>query len=348
MNCVRLDTHVHELFCCLLQAMESHSIHEAARNGDIAALQEELSKGVDIDLRGVVDRTALIHAADNGKRDAVQFLVEQKATVDKSDNSGLTALHHACCHGHAEIAAILLDHGADIDFCDCRGSTPLMSAIKSRKCLKLLLERKADTTVENYSCESALFEAMQSQIDFAVRVLRARDKLAEVSKPTDVHSYLVDWRDNDGCHWPAVASKRENSAPEHLSICAIRPPSDRIAWARSGDADDKRAPTDLVMSEWISHSQVRLDKHKADASESPPLAPAGKFTRSVSAGAALCVDAHLNSLATVVSRSFASSGWTRGSMSSSSIVLMIHPLRSIHAHRCWNTALPTWTPRSSR
>src|SRR5437868_1348787 len=96
--------------------MNRQRIHLAACDGDLTALQEELDKGVDVDIEDPTDfnSTALSHAAYN-RLDAVKLLIEKKATVDKLDSLRRTALILACIEGHISIAAILLDSGAEIN-----------------------------------------------------------------------------------------------------------------------------------------------------------------------------------------------------------------------------------------
>ena len=67
-------------------------IHTAAETGDLAGVQAELDKGVD---------------------------------VDKEDLSGLTPLHYAAREGHKEITDLLLTNGADVNAKNDEGGTPL-------------------------------------------------------------------------------------------------------------------------------------------------------------------------------------------------------------------------------
>ena len=168
----------------------------AASAGDIDALKEELSKGADINaVTGPSGWTPLIFACENNRLEAVKFLIEHKATVDKADAAQstrellilncsanllcLAALHWACFQGHVEIASVLLDNGADINKPGRYGATALINAVNSNEpsCVKLLLERKADTTVKpssgRFEGETALDIAKEKKLDGIVALLQS-------------------------------------------------------------------------------------------------------------------------------------------------------------------------------
>ena len=129
--------------------MSNQQVHEAAREGDAAALAQQLkARPTDVDLRGEIGYTPLMFAAREGKLEAVKLLIEHKGRIGQANDFGLTALHFACGKGHAEIAALLLDNGAGMTASDKSGQSPLMHAVYNNKpeCVKLLLERKADPT----------------------------------------------------------------------------------------------------------------------------------------------------------------------------------------------------------
>jgi ankyrin repeat protein len=71
-------------------------IHDAADAGDLAGVQAELDKGVNVNA--------------------------------KEDDYGWTPLHNAADYGHKEIAALLIAKGADVNAKDFGGNTPLDGA----------------------------------------------------------------------------------------------------------------------------------------------------------------------------------------------------------------------------
>ena len=109
-----------------------------------------------IEHKAAVDRedeegaTALTLAASGNKLDVAQFLIEHKATVDKLDSIEWSRLHTACYCGYDKMAALLLDNGAQLNALTKQGDTALILATFFNKpnCVKVLLERKADTTVK--------------------------------------------------------------------------------------------------------------------------------------------------------------------------------------------------------
>ena len=68
----------------LVGTVSADPIHDAARNGDLAAVQAELDKGVD---------------------------------VDEGDDSWpeMTPLHYAVGEGHTEVVELLIANGADVN-----------------------------------------------------------------------------------------------------------------------------------------------------------------------------------------------------------------------------------------
>ena len=129
-------------------------IHAAAIDGDLDALENELSKGVSIDAASEETFTAgdtpLSLAAAAGQVKALQFLLERKASLESVNKHGQSALHQACVNKEVGTANLLLDCKAQIDKCCSHNWTPLMYACHNGAdaCVKVLLERKADTTIK--------------------------------------------------------------------------------------------------------------------------------------------------------------------------------------------------------
>ena len=96
----------------------------------------------------------LLYAVREGKLDAVKFLIERKANVRQANKREDSPLHVACNMGDdavgAQIAEILLDNGAKLEKRNFDSKTPLLIALQfcSPQCVKLLLERKADTSAK--------------------------------------------------------------------------------------------------------------------------------------------------------------------------------------------------------
>ncbi|MHC4558379.1 MAG: ankyrin repeat domain-containing protein [Planctomycetota bacterium] len=103
--------------------------HLAAYTGDIEKLKKSLQEGINVNMPGDCESTALHFAACSGKKETVEFLIGKGATVNAIDAGGLTPLYHAASHNYEDIADFLLSKGADIEMKDNQGYTLLYSAI---------------------------------------------------------------------------------------------------------------------------------------------------------------------------------------------------------------------------
>lgn len=87
---------------------------DAARNGDLAAVQALLAGGADANRAQGDGMTALHLAAERGHAAVADLLLSAGATVDAKTRIGsYTPLHLASRGGHGSIATALLDAGAD-------------------------------------------------------------------------------------------------------------------------------------------------------------------------------------------------------------------------------------------
>src|SRR5215468_5919241 len=128
------------------------AIHDAAAKGDVAALRQELSRGVGVDSRleaaepGRQGMTPLMAAAMAGKVDAVRSLLDAKAKTDARTPDGRTALFFAAGWGGAPCVQALLEAGARVDARADGGWTPIMlgAARGDAATVKALLEAGAD------------------------------------------------------------------------------------------------------------------------------------------------------------------------------------------------------------
>jgi hypothetical protein len=164
---------------------------DAARRGDRATLERALARGVSVEARDELQRSALLlatmdagsldlvrflhakgaaldepdlggraplsWAAGTGRLDIVRWLAERGARPDLPDAEGRTPLFHAVGGGHAEVVSFLLDRGADPNAADRFRDTPLMLAcVQGRgELAALLLRRGADPSLRNQEGRSA-------------------------------------------------------------------------------------------------------------------------------------------------------------------------------------------------
>ena len=102
---------------------------EMAFNGNLAAVQEFVSKGTPVDSTIDDNSTALMWASFNGHTAVASYLLEQGATVDVKDANGRTALLYASSGPYPETVGLLLRNGADVNVHGkAEGFTALMMA----------------------------------------------------------------------------------------------------------------------------------------------------------------------------------------------------------------------------
>mmetsp|Transcript_6633 Transcript_6633/g.18742 ORF Transcript_6633/g.18742 Transcript_6633/m.18742 type:complete len:167 (-) Transcript_6633:87-587(-) len=112
--------------------MAMSALHEAARAGQIAAINEFLDEHEDdIDIRDADGRTALHWAAVAGESPAGALLVECDADVNLVDKDGNTPLHLSAVHNHRLVTSMLLWAGSDVLATNSKGNTALHEAAAS-------------------------------------------------------------------------------------------------------------------------------------------------------------------------------------------------------------------------
>ena len=179
-----------------LAGCQMTQLSAAAREGDVARINQLLNEGANVDEfpSGKWSATPLYWSLFNCKFDAAQLLLKKGANVNLTDSygssplhlaagcknaeasfvatllqkgadvnyknpsDGLTSLHYASSSGSADVVNVLLDKNADINARDHKGTTPLMLAAKrnSLPVAKLLLERGADVNLQDKHKKTAL------------------------------------------------------------------------------------------------------------------------------------------------------------------------------------------------
>ena len=109
-------------------------IHTAAKTGDLAGVQAELDKGVDVNAKTSKGWTPLHYATQRGHKEVAELLIAAGADVNAKDDGGYTPLHYAAFNGHKEIAELLIAKGADVNAKDGIGgkTTARMGKIKDQ------------------------------------------------------------------------------------------------------------------------------------------------------------------------------------------------------------------------
>lgn len=108
------------------QADQDQVLLEAAKAGDVGAMNRALQSGAHVNARSrsqESERTPLMLACLRGKKEAVQSLLAKGAEVNAKDSGGMTALMWASFSGQHDIVQHLLDKGADANMKDKDGQT---------------------------------------------------------------------------------------------------------------------------------------------------------------------------------------------------------------------------------
>ena len=132
-------------------------IVEAARRGDVVALERLVEQGADVNEARGDGMTALHFAAEQGNVEAVRILLQAGAGVVAGTRIGhYTPLHLASRGGHVTVAQSLLDAGADArPSTSNSGATPLHLAASSAgggaELIALLVEHGADVNARELS-----------------------------------------------------------------------------------------------------------------------------------------------------------------------------------------------------
>ena len=110
-------------------------IHDAADAGDLAGVQAELDKGVNVNAKeDDYGWTPLHNAADYGHKEIAELLIANGADVNAKGMAGFTPLHLAAKEHPLHLAAkeglketieLLIAKGADVNAKDDYGTTPL-------------------------------------------------------------------------------------------------------------------------------------------------------------------------------------------------------------------------------
>jgi len=118
-------------------AVPEVSIHMAALQGDVVAIQQHIAAGTDLNkTEPSAGSTPMITASLFGKEKVVKALIYAGADVNFQNKEGSTALHTAAFFCHPEIVHVLLDNGADKSIRNNAGSTPLESVLPPFEAVK--------------------------------------------------------------------------------------------------------------------------------------------------------------------------------------------------------------------
>jgi len=168
-------------FCLFfLSPAQADPIHEAAKNGDIAALKSLLDKDPSLlYVKDEVGKTPLHWATGRGQPQAIKLLLDTyHVNVNVRNANEGTPLHVAASQAQPEAARILIAHGAEIDARTKNRSTPLhFACFKGRKpghieVARILLENHADPNAQMDNGATPLALALNRDNTQIVALLR--------------------------------------------------------------------------------------------------------------------------------------------------------------------------------
>ena len=169
------------MLACLWAAPWSQTsagqIHDAVKEGDIAAIESEIASGADLEAQDEAKLTPLVIAALAGREDILTVLIENGANPRGRDGNGLTALHAAAHVGDLDVVRMFLALGLDPNDQQNRFSiTPLHAAAERGyvQVAALLIENGAELELPSGTGHTPLFMAALNTHHDMVRLLKTR------------------------------------------------------------------------------------------------------------------------------------------------------------------------------
>jgi len=111
----------------------SLTLHEAAKKGDLAAVQQFLDKNKPLDAQDFKGITPLGYAIGANRIAVVKKLLDSRANPYAVDSSGNSGLHYAAGYGRRELVEYLLKVGANVSQPNVQGMTPLAVATQNKQ-----------------------------------------------------------------------------------------------------------------------------------------------------------------------------------------------------------------------
>jgi len=108
------------------------TFHEAAKNGDLKAIQEFLEKKKPLDAHDHKGITPLGYAIGANRIAVVKLLLDTRANPHAVDASGNSGLHYAAGYGRKELLEYLLKAGVAAGQANAQGQTPLAVAMQNK------------------------------------------------------------------------------------------------------------------------------------------------------------------------------------------------------------------------
>lgn len=109
------------------------SLHEAAKQGDLASVGEYLKRGQPIDAQDLSGITPLGYAIGMNRIAVVKSLLDGRANPHSVDATGNSGLHYASGYGRKELCEYLLRINANPNQVNAQGQTPMTVATTNKQ-----------------------------------------------------------------------------------------------------------------------------------------------------------------------------------------------------------------------
>jgi len=184
---------------CLEDCARMSPLHRAAIDNKLDILRLLISRGVNVDVIDLKEKTPLHYAAEAGNTKAVEILLGNGAYIDRLAAYWIAPLYLAVQLGHTDVVEVLTSRGADVvrRSNEWKDNTLLHQALLAPQnraaCLELLLLAGAPPDTADKQGNTALHIAsMRGQVDCVKMLLRyGCDVTLLTSPPTFVEEGKV-------------------------------------------------------------------------------------------------------------------------------------------------------------
>ncbi|WP_300005802.1 ankyrin repeat domain-containing protein [uncultured Cedecea sp.] len=141
---------------------QAPSLVEAAEQGDVAAVQQALDQGANIEQRDKRQRTPLMAATHANQIEVARLLIDKGADVNARDSIEDSPYLYAGARGLQEILVMTLNHGADLKSLNRYGGTALIPAAERGhvETVQTLIDAGVEVDYVNRLGWTALIEAI--------------------------------------------------------------------------------------------------------------------------------------------------------------------------------------------
>jgi ankyrin repeat protein len=168
--------------------MANNSLHNAARNGDLAVITAAIDEKANLDVRDQHQRTPLMLAAWAGHKEIVKALISAGVNVGLGASDNMNALHFAAQKGHAECARMLITAGIKVNSKNARtGANALIMAAQHghKDAVELLLKRGANPIATTKAGKTAR-DMCKGGCDDIKEILEAAETAAAEAKEAEI------------------------------------------------------------------------------------------------------------------------------------------------------------------